>query len=514
MTQSYDDIVIGSGSAGATLAARLTQDPSRRVLLLEAGPDFPNIEDIPHGVVNGAAMSLADEDWKFQAEIMDGRRILFPRGKITGGSSAVGATIALRGVPENFESWAAEGNPEWTWEKVLPFYKKLEDDANYENEYHGKGGPYSIRRWRQDELTPVAKAFVQASLAAGFAEVEDHNHPEATGVGPIPTNRWDWRRLSTAMAYLTPDVRARENLTIQAKTLVHKVLFEGNKAVGVEVSGGSGATEQIRGTRVIVSAGAVNSPTLLMRSGIGPAEDLKRLGIDVILDRPGVGENLGDHPRTGVFMRPRAGVINTSDVFMQTILRTTAKGSTKFNDLQYYMVSHFDLGLFPDLHVLAGSKVVLGVMVVDQQPESRGRLRLNSLDPAAGPDIDLNFLSTERDMDKLVDSVRVCWELTQHPDIASKGEGTIVLNDQIVNDDDMVRQYIRRSLDSGYHPVGTAKLGPESDEMAVVSEKLQVHGFENLYLADASVMPSIVSCNTNLTSIMIGERMAHYLQEG
>lgn len=198
--------------------------------------------------------------------------------------------------------------------------------------------------------------------------------------------------------------------------------------------------------------------------------------------------------------------------FLQSMVRTTAKGSTDFNDMQYYMVNHFDLELFPELQMLAGASMIFGVMVVDQQPESAGRLRLASADPAAGPDIQLDFLSTERDLEKMVQGVRTCWELANHPGIASRGDGFIVLNDKLIEKDAMVEQYVKVSLDSGYHPVGTARMGTADDAGAVVDEQLRVHGVENLYVADASVMPSIVNCNTNLTSIMIGERLADWLR--
>lgn len=509
----YDYIVVGCGSAGAALAARLSEEPGRSVLLLEAGPDFATVEQTPRDLLDGSAMSMVAHDWGYRAEIFDGRRVLYPRGKVTGGSSAVGATVALRGVPGDFAAWAAAGAPSWGWESVLPYFERLEDDLDFDDEYHGRGGPFPVRRWRPEELTALQHEFLSTCLAAGYPEVKDHNHPAATGVGPIPSNRRDARtRVSTATAYLG-EARTRPNLTIRPQSLVHRIVLDGDRARGVEVSGSGGGTpELVEGGEVVLCAGALGSPALLLRSGIGPAEELRRHGIEQRLELPGVGANLADHPRSGVFMAPRPGAVNAADPFLQTILRTTSEGSERFNDLQFYPVNHFDLRLFPELQMLGGAEVILGVMVVHQKPQSRGSVRLGCADPAAAPVVDLNFLATERDLRVMLDGVRTCWRLVHEGGIKGFGEELVVLSERIMRNEAMLTQYVRLSLDSGYHPVGTARMGADPDSGAVVDEECRVHRTEGLRVVDASVMPEIVSCNTNLTSIMLGERVADLIK--
>jgi choline dehydrogenase len=289
----YDDIVIGAGSSGAVVASRLSEDPNRSVLLLEGGPDYRTIEETPHDLLR-TLLSLADHDWGWKASATPRREISYVRGKVTGGCSAVNASIAIRGVPADFDEWAAMGNGEWSFAKVLPFYRKLEHDADFGADVHGKEGPIWIERHKPSNWHPLARAFYASCRAIGFGDSPDFNDPESTGVGPSAHNVRDGIRVSTAIGYLAP-ARNRLNLTIRGGCLAKRIAIENGRAVGVEVEAG-GSTQLAYAKRITVSAGAIASPAILMRSGIGPRAELERQGISAVVDAPGVGANLIDHP--------------------------------------------------------------------------------------------------------------------------------------------------------------------------------------------------------------------------
>lgn len=508
----FDDIVVGAGAAGAVLAARLSEDPARKVLLVEAGPHYRSKETTPDDLLDANTMSLVDHSWGFTARLTPDRRVMFPLAKVTGGSSAVGNTVLLRGTPRDYDDWAADGNPLWSWEHVLPYFRRLEDDLDFgDGDVHGRGGPVPIRRWRPEELTEVQQEFRDACLVAGHPWADDHNHPTSTGVGPIPSNRRDpWVRVSTAMSYLWP-AADRENLTILPRALVDRVVFDGDRAAGVVAAADGGPFQTIRARRVTLSAGAFASPAILLRSGIGPAHDLEALGVEVRVDLPGVGARLTDQPRIGVFMTPKPGYENEGKSTGQIVTRTSAD---RFNDQYFAMVNRFDLTYhFPELRRVAGARAVFGVMVVLRRQHSRGRVTLASSNPYIAPAVDLGYLSDERDYKLLADGVRGCWELARSPKISDKGDQLVAVDENLMDDDQALRGYIERAVDSGYNPVGTARMGPADDPRAVVDQHCAVHGVENLHVVDASIMPSMPCANTHLSVVMIGERAAALLRD-
>lgn len=497
----YDIIIVGAGSAGCALAARASENPDQHVLLIEAGPDYSDPRSTPLDLVNGNNNSYTAHDWGHSYEPTRGRRMNFPRGRVTGGSSAVNTAIALRGLPEDFEEWASSGLPEWTWHGVLGAYKRLERDLDFgDRDYHGDAGPITIRRYRTSEMTLQQQAFLQSARDLGFPDCPDANDPMSWGAGPQPMNKLGRLRVSCAVGYLAP-ARIRENLTIRAETLVTRLVIERGSCVGVEVRNGRGEIEVVRARLVVLAAGAILSPAILMRSGIGPRAQLESHGIDVVADVPGIGQNLCDHPAILATLRPKdPALVDFDRPIIQTILRYTAEGSDKRNDLQIEMLA------------IAGKREapMFAIAGVVEYQYGRGELRLASADPDVAPLIDNRFCEDERDASRLAGCYRQVLEFARSAAIADLAEGVVFPRGN-PSEEDLIG-LCRRFSGSGFHPSGTAKMGPVSDPMAVVNQYGQSHAVDGLVVADASIMPFVPRANTNLTAIMIGEKIGDWLR--
>jgi len=499
----YDVVVIGAGSAGAVVAARASEDPRRSVLLIEAGPDYPDTGATPFDLVNGHNNSYTAHDWGFSYQpTAAGRSAPFPRGRVTGGSSAVNTTIALRGMPEDYDGWAAGGNPEWAWEKVLPAFNRLERDLDYgDAPYHGDAGPISIRRYLPEEMTEVHRAWLEAARTLGYPDCPDANDPASWGAGPHPMNKIGRLRISTAIGYLAP-TRARPNLEIRANALTRRLIVEGGRVVAAEVEC-DGQVSTVRGRLFVVASGALQSPAILLRSGIGPRRELERLGVEVVRDLSGVGENLCDHPALAVSCQAKdPAILDADQPIVQTILRYTAPGSDQRNDLQIEAFSFSPRG---------GSLTHFAVAAVLEQSYGRGKLRLESADPHAGPIAEQHFCEDERDLSRLIQCMRDTIAFTRTEPLAGLIESIAFprldgLTDEVLGD------LLRRFAASGFHPCGTAKMGPKSDPDAVVDQYGRCHAVEGLVVADASIMPSVPRANTNLTAIMIGEMVGEWVR--
>ena len=519
----FDFIIVGSGSAGAIVAARLSENPTNRVLLLEAGPrDRSPALHIP------AAMRLVynapNYNWGYETEpepYLNNRRLVQPRGRVLGGSSSINGQLYLRGHPLDYEGWAAAGAKGWSYAEVLPYFKRLETRTDGPSDYRGANGPVQASTV---DPGPLGHAFLTAGRQAGYLETDDVNGGQQDGFGLLPKNVGAGRRSSTSQCYLRS---APANLRIRTGCTVRRILFEGRSATGVEFVR-KGQVLRVKANRsVILSAGAFNSPALLMQSGIGPAEHLRSLGIEVLHDLPGVGSNLMDHPLTSL------QVACTKPVTLYRHLNSLAKakGLLEWLFLRKGLLAnnHFDAvafirskpGIrFPNLQIaLFAIAVAEGsadfvkqhafqLQFSNQRPLSRGYVRLSSPDPMAMPRIRYNMLEHPDDIEELIAGFRLSRELLTMPALAAFA-GEELFPGESVQSNAELEAWMRETCHSSYHPCGTCRIG--NDPLAVVDSECRVHGVDRLYVADASIIPVIPSANLNCPSMMIGEKASDHV---